>query len=79
MQAGSQHVAFVQDPFAVAGQKGSAILEGIMKKWILVSLVGALLLGSAALAAPNNAAASFLAWMSGSWITESSGGWTEER
>jgi len=50
-----------------------------MKKLILVSLVGALLLGSAALAAPNNAAASFLAWMSGSWITESSGGWTEER
>lgn len=50
-----------------------------MKKLKLVSLVGALLLGSAALAAPNDPAASFLAWMSGSWITESSGGWTEER
>lgn len=50
-----------------------------MKKLKLVSLVGALLLGSAALAAPIDPAASFLAWMSGSWITESSGAWTEER
>lgn len=50
-----------------------------MKKLILVSLVGALLFSSTALAAPNNPAASFLSWMSGSWITERSGGWTEER
>ena len=50
-----------------------------MKKLNCVWLVGALLLGSAAPAASNDPAASSLAWLSGTWITQTAGSWTEER
>jgi hypothetical protein len=49
-----------------------------MAKLNFVGLVGALLLGSAAPAAPSPAVSS-LAWMSGSWISETKENWTEER
>ena len=49
-----------------------------MKKLNFVALVGAMLLGSAAPAAPGPAVSS-LTWMSGSWVTETKGNWTEER
>ena len=50
-----------------------------MKKLNCVWLVGALLLGSAAPAVSNDPAASSLAWLSGTWITQTAGSWTEER
>lgn len=60
-------------------RKGPGIGEGRLTKLNFVSLVGTLLLGSASPAAPNDPATSTLAWMSGSWVTEAAGHWTEER
>jgi hypothetical protein len=50
-----------------------------MKKPKFMALAGALLLGSAAPAAPNGSTAPSIAWMSGTWVTETAGRWTEER